>query len=83
MFRDGIWQPFFCLNAKHNNVMNKPKQARRVSSKRIRAIFSEIADEICNAHERVTLAMSGNTIEFHLEGGSINITINEPKGGEQ
>lgn len=62
--------------------MNKPKQSRRVSSKKLRAIFRELADEICNVQDRVTLAMSGNTFEIHLEGGSINITINE-EGGRQ
>ena len=82
MFRDGIWQPFLCLNAKHNNKMNKPKQSCRVSSKKLRAFFAELADEICNAQDRVTLALTGNTFEIHLEGGTINITVNE-EGGRQ
>lgn len=60
--------------------MNKTKQSRRVSSKRLRTFLGELADEICNAQDRVTLALNGNTFEIHLEGGSINITINEEGG---
>ena len=57
--------------------MNKPKQSRRVSSKKLRALSTNLTDEICNAQDRVTLALNGNTFEIHLEGGTINITINE------
>lgn len=57
--------------------MNKPKQSRRVSSKKLRALLTNLTDEICNAQDRVTLALNGNTFEIHLEGGTINITINE------
>lgn len=60
--------------------MNKPKQSRRVSSKKLRTIFAVLADEICNAQDRVTLALNGNTFEIHLEGGTINITVNEERG---
>ena len=57
--------------------MNKPKQSRRVSSKKLRALLTNLTDEICNAQDRVTLALNGNTFEIHLEGGTIHITINE------
>ena len=57
--------------------MNKPKQSRRVSSKKLRALLTILTDEICNAQDRVTLALNGNTFEIHLEGGTINITMNE------
>lgn len=57
--------------------MNKPKQSRRVSSKKLHALLTNLTDEICNAQDRVTLALNGNTFEIHLEGGTINITINE------
>ncbi len=60
--------------------MNKPKQSRRVSSKKLRALLTNLTDEICNAQDRVTLALNGNTFEIHLEGGTINITINEEGG---
>lgn len=62
--------------------MNQTKQSRRVSTKQLRAALAGLADEICNYQDRVTLTMSGNTLEIHLEGGSINITINED-GGRQ
>ncbi len=55
-------------------------QSRRVSSKKLRAILAELADDICAAQDKVTLSLTGNTFEIHLEGGSINITINEEGG---
>lgn len=60
--------------------MNNKTQSRRVSSKKLRALLAELADEICAAQEKVTLSLTGNTFEIHLEGGSINITINEEGG---
>ncbi len=60
--------------------MNNPKQTRRVSSKKLRALLTELADDICTMQDRVTLSLAGNTFEIHLEGGSINITINEEGG---
>ncbi len=61
--------------------MNNKKQSRRVSSTKLRAILAELADDICAVQEKVTLSLTGNTFEIHLEGGSINVTISE-KGGE-
>lgn len=60
--------------------MNNKTQSRRVSSKKLRAILAELADDICTAQKKVTLSLTGNTFEIHLEGGSINITINEEGG---
>lgn len=60
--------------------MNNKTQSRRVSSKKLRAILAELADDICAAQDKVTLTLTGNTFEIHLEGGSINITINEEGG---
>lgn len=59
----------------------KEKQSRRISASKLRKALGKFADDICAAQERVTIALSGNTFEIHLEGGSINITINE-RGGE-
>lgn len=60
--------------------MSNKKQSRRVSSKKLRAILTELADNICGVQDKVTVALSGNTFEIHLEGGSINITMNEEGG---
>ena len=60
--------------------MNDKKQSRRVSSKKLRALLTELANDICAAQDKVTLTLTGNTFEIHLEGGSINITINEEGG---
>lgn len=60
--------------------MTNKKQSRRVSSKKLRALLVELADDICGVQDKVTIALTGNTFEIHLEGGSINITINEEGG---
>jgi len=60
--------------------MNKPKQSRRVTSEKVRGILSELADTICNAQDKVILGLSGNTFVIHLEGGTINISV-DMKGG--
>ena len=60
--------------------MNNKKHSRRVSSKKLRAILTELADDICAAQEKVALSLTGNTFQIHIEGGSINITINEEGG---
>ncbi len=60
--------------------MNDKKQSRRISSKKLRALLAELADDICAAQEKVTLSLTGNTFQIHIEGGSINITINEEGG---
>lgn len=59
--------------------MNK-KLSRRVSSEKVRDILAELANEICEAQNKVMLSLSGNTFEIHLNGGSINITLNEEGG---
>ncbi|MCM1356531.1 MAG: hypothetical protein NC212_09025 [Staphylococcus sp.] len=61
--------------------MNPNNQSNRVASEKVRGILSELADAICNAQDKVTLGLSGNTFEIHLEGGTINISVNM-KGGE-
>ncbi len=60
--------------------MNNKTQSRRVSSKKLRALLTELADDICTMQDRVTLSLAGNSFEIHLDGGSINITINEEGG---
>lgn len=60
--------------------MNQTKHTRRVPSAKLRSAFAELADQISNLQDRVTLVMNGNTFEIHLEDATINITINE-KGG--
>ena len=62
---------------------NKP-QRRRIPAPRLRELLHELADDICNARELISFTMRGNTFELHIDGGTINISINEPrKGGEQ
>ena len=60
--------------------MSNQKQSRRVSYEKLRALLGEFADDICAAQSTVTLSLSGNTFEIHLEGATVNITLVE-KGG--
>lgn len=60
--------------------MSNKKHSRRVSSKKLRAILTELANDICGVQDKITVSLTGNTFEIHLEGGSINITINEEGG---
>ena len=60
------------------------KHSRRVSAAKLRKLLSELTDEICSAQERVTLAISGNTFEIHLEDAIINIYLSaSQEGGEK
>ena len=68
---------FLSENAKLKQRMSNNKQTRRVSSHRLRAILTDIANEICRAQDKFTFSLTGNTFEIHLDGGSVNITINE------
>lgn len=65
------------------NNSNEPTQRRerKISASLLRRIFSDMAENLTEGIDTVTLALSGNTFEIHLDGGSINITINE-KGGQ-
>ena len=60
------------------------KKSRRVSAAKLHKLLSELTDEICSAQERVTLAISGNTFEIHLEDAIINIYLSaSQEGGEK
>ncbi len=56
--------------------------SRRITAKRLRAFLNGIADDLCSIQDKMTIAVTGNTFEIHLEGASINITINR-EGGER
>ncbi|GFI12650.1 hypothetical protein IMSAGC008_00174 [Muribaculaceae bacterium] len=63
--------------------MNTNKRSRRVSSKKLRALLNEITDEICAVQDKVTLSLAGNSFTIHLEGATVNLSINQSeKGGK-
>ncbi|MBO5054566.1 MAG: hypothetical protein J6C44_10115 [Muribaculaceae bacterium] len=62
--------------------MNKQKQTRRVSSKRVHDVLVYLADTIQDGLDRVNVSLEGETFSINLEGCDINITINR-KGGEK
>lgn len=54
----------------------KRTKTRRISSEKLRNVLAEFTDNLCALQDRVTLSMSDNTFEIHLEGASIGITFN-------
>ena len=63
--------------------MSNKTKIRRVSAARLRNLLDELVDGICNAQDRVTLDLSGNTFNIHLDDATVNITVNlTGKGGE-
>ncbi len=61
-------------------MSNPTPQTRRVSSKKLRRILHSLADDICDMQDGIILSMEGNSFNFHLDGGTVNITINEEGG---
>lgn len=55
-------------------------KTRTVSTKQLCQMFRDLANDFAEVQEKALVAMYGNTFEIHLEGGSINITINEEGG---
>ncbi len=63
--------------------MDKSHSRRVSSSKKLRALLNEIADEICAVQDKVTLSLAGNSFTIHLEGATVNLSINQSeKGGK-
>lgn len=64
-----------------NNQTTTPRRhERKISASRLRRFLAAAAEDITDGIDTVSLALRGNTFEIHLEGATINITINE-KGG--
>ena len=65
------------------NQSTVKRRERKISASRLRRFFADMAEDITDGVDNLTLSMSGNTVEIHLEGGSINITVNNrtEKGG--
>ena len=65
------------------NQSTVKRRERKISASRLRRFFADMAADITDGVDNLTLSMSGNTFEIHLEGGSINITVNNrtEKGG--
>ena len=69
-----------CQNT--TNDMSNKTHTRRVSSTRLRSLLDQLVDELCSAQERVTLAVSSNTFNIHLDDATLNISISQKEGGE-
>ena len=60
--------------------MSKTKKSRKLAPWQLRRALALLADEICIGREPISIELSGNTLEIHLEGGSINISVNKEGG---
>ena len=60
------------------------RHERKISASRLRRFFADMAEDITEGVDKLTLSMTGNTLVIHLEEGSVNITFNnqQAKGGE-
>ena len=58
---------------------NQPtaRHSRKISASRLRRFIAQAAEDITEGISTVNIALRGNTFEIHLEGATINITINE------
>lgn len=61
--------------------MSNPK-FKNVSSRRLREILGNIADDFFSATDRVMVALDDNSFNICVDGCSINITVNL-EGGEK
>ena len=63
----------------HNQNNN---QTREVKASKLRELMAEVFGDLCDGLDTVRVALTGNTFEIHLEGATVNISVNE-KGGER
>lgn len=56
---------------------------RTITASKFRRAMAELSEELTAGADDVRLSMAGNTFIIHLDGGTINITINENQKGGQ
>ncbi len=52
----------------------------RVKAEELRKLFNEFTEKFIGSLDRIPVDLSGNSLVLHLEGATINITVNQ-KGG--
>lgn len=65
-------------------VMNQnqaPRHERRISASRLRRFLADIAEDITDGLDTVNIVARGNTFAIHLEGATINISVNTAREG--
>ena len=55
--------------------MKRQNQTRSVSSKKLRRILHDFADDVCDEQEKIQVTLDGNSFVFHLQGATINISL--------
>lgn len=64
--------------------MKKERSASRertIPASKFRRALAEVSEMLTEGADAIRLSLSGNTFVVHLDGGTINITINESKKG--
>ena len=68
-----------------SNQTTAKRHERKISASRLRRFIAAATEDITAGIDTVTLSLSGNTFEIHLEGATINISVDESpeirKGG--
>lgn len=59
---------------------NTKHQSRRISASRLRRFLADVSEDITAGVDSVSISLSGNVFEIHLEGATINITVNQEGG---
>ena len=62
---------------------NQNKQTREVKASKLRELLKDLFGDLCAGLDTVSVALTGNTFEIHLEGATVNITVNQEKGGQR
>ena len=71
------------LNSMNNNSNNtRERYTRKITASRLRRFLADMAEDITAGVDRIPVTARGGCIAIHLEGATINITINREKGGE-
>ncbi len=57
------------------------RHERRISASRLRRFLADIAEDITDGLDTVNVVARGNTFAIHLEGATINISVNTAREG--
>ncbi len=65
----------------NNSNNNRERYTRKITASRLRRFLADMAEDLTAGRDTVTVSARGASIALHLEGATINITINREKGG--
>lgn len=66
----------------NNSNNTRERYTRKITASRLRRFLADMAEDITAGVDRIPVTARGGCIAIHLEGATINITINREKGGD-